>query len=216
MNILRRSIKWVMLISGVLTCTMVYATFAPEASLRSTFGEVIDGALAQIVVRNWGALIGLVGLMLIYGAFNEPTRRMALLVAGASKVVFISLVLRFQWHMVMTAMREFTWSAMQKKAARAAFDLALSRELRSIRNEAQSMLQKDSDDNIVWSLHDYLSEKRRDIAQKYDYRYSVLMLVFHRLVFEGWLTEEELTGIGMEKVEVIRKVRSLRTEASEP
>ena len=42
------------------------------------------------------------------------------------------------------------------------------------------------------------------------------MLVFHRLVFEGWLTEEELTGIGMEKVEVIRKVRSLRTEASEP
>jgi hypothetical protein len=118
--------------------------------------------------------------------------------------------------MVMTAMQEFTWSAIQKKAARAAFDLALSRELRSIRNEAQSMLQKDSDDNIVWSLHDYLSEKRQDIAQKYDYRYSVLMLVFHRLVFEGWLTEEELTGIGMEKVEVIRKVRSLRTEASEP
>jgi hypothetical protein len=40
---------------------MFYATLAPEASLRSTFGEVIDGALAQIVVRNWGALIGLVG-----------------------------------------------------------------------------------------------------------------------------------------------------------
>jgi hypothetical protein len=118
--------------------------------------------------------------------------------------------------MVMTAMREFTWSATQKKAARAAFDLALSRELRSIRNEAQSMLQKDSDDNIVWPLHDYLSEKRREIAQKYDYRYSVLMFVFHRLLFEGWLTEEELTGIGMEKVEVIRKVGSLRAEASEP
>ncbi len=33
--------------------------------------------------------------MLIYGAFNEPTRRITLLVAGASKVVFIALVLLF-------------------------------------------------------------------------------------------------------------------------
>jgi small neutral amino acid transporter SnatA (MarC family) len=33
--------------------------------------------------------------MLIYGAFNEPARRLVLMVAGASKIVFISLVLIF-------------------------------------------------------------------------------------------------------------------------
>jgi hypothetical protein len=33
------------------------------------------------------------GLLLIYGAFHEPVRRIALLVAGASKVAFIGLVL---------------------------------------------------------------------------------------------------------------------------
>lgn len=38
-------------------------------------------------------LIGLIGLMLIYGAFNEGHRRMALLVAAASKAAFVALVL---------------------------------------------------------------------------------------------------------------------------
>ncbi len=93
MNLLHRSIKWVMLLSGLLTCTMFYAAIAPDALLRSNFGQTIEGPVAQIVVRNWGALIGLMGLLLIYGAFREPARRIALLVAGASKVVFIALVL---------------------------------------------------------------------------------------------------------------------------
>jgi hypothetical protein len=95
MNFLHRSIKWVMLTSGLLTCTMFYAAVAPGAALQSTFGVTIDGPVAQIVVRNWGALIGLMGLLLIYGAFHEPVRRVALLVAGASKVTFIALVLSY-------------------------------------------------------------------------------------------------------------------------
>jgi len=92
-NALHRSIKWVMLVSGLLTCTMFYAAIVPESSLRSAFGQSIDGPVAQIVVRNWGVLIGLMGVLLIYGAFHEPVRRIALLVAGASKVAFIGLVL---------------------------------------------------------------------------------------------------------------------------
>ena len=72
------------------------------------------------------------------------------------------------------------------------------------------MLRNAPDDSTVWRLHDYLSEKRREIDEKYDYRYSVLVLVFHRLVSEGWLTEDELAGIGAEKVEMIRRVRSMQ------
>jgi hypothetical protein len=49
--------------------------------------------MALIVVRHWGALIGLFGLMLIYGAFKETVRRMVLLVTSAGKAIFISLVL---------------------------------------------------------------------------------------------------------------------------
>jgi len=53
----------------------------------------LSGPLARIVVRNWGALIGLVGLMLIYGAVNPVVRPLVVIVAGASKVVFVALVL---------------------------------------------------------------------------------------------------------------------------
>ena len=90
---LTRRIKWIMLGSGALTCTMVYAAIAPQAMLRSTFDESLEGPLADLVVRNWGALIFLVGAMVIYGAFATAVRPLVLIVAAASKVVFISLVL---------------------------------------------------------------------------------------------------------------------------
>lgn len=87
--------KWVMLVSGVLTLTMVQAAFAPSAALRATFGETLEGPLAEIVVRNWGALIALVGAMLIYGAFQPQVRPLVLVVAGLSKLIFITLILTF-------------------------------------------------------------------------------------------------------------------------
>ena len=85
--------KWVMLVSGLLTCTMLQAFISPQASLLSNFGQTIEGNLAEIIVRNWGALIGLVGIMLIYGAFTESVRRFVLVIAGSSKVIFILLIL---------------------------------------------------------------------------------------------------------------------------
>lgn len=93
MNAFTKHFKWVMVVAGVLTTTMLYAAIAPDASLTSNFGETLDGPLAEILVRNWGVLIGLVGLMLIYGAFSEVNRRMALIVAVLSKTAFIALVL---------------------------------------------------------------------------------------------------------------------------
>jgi hypothetical protein len=86
-------IKWIMLVSGALTCTMIYAAIAPQAALRATFGETLEGPLAAVVVRNWGVLITLVGAMLIYGAYHAPVRRLVLAVAAASKLIFIALVL---------------------------------------------------------------------------------------------------------------------------
>jgi len=93
MNWILARIKWIMLVSGALTCTMLYAAIAPQAALRSTFGETLEGSLAEIIVRNWGALIALVGAMLIYGAYNPLGRPLILTVAGLSKLIFIGLVL---------------------------------------------------------------------------------------------------------------------------
>jgi hypothetical protein len=86
-------VKWLLIVSGVLTLTMVYAAIAPEAAVRSTFGESLEGPLAEIIVRNWGALIALIGAMLIYAAYEPAVRPLVLTVAGVSKLFFITLVL---------------------------------------------------------------------------------------------------------------------------
>ena len=87
------NMRWIMLVSGILTASMVQAAITPDLALQSNFGETVSGPLAHLVVRNWGALVALVGGMLIYGAFNPIQRSLVLIVAGASKVVFIALVL---------------------------------------------------------------------------------------------------------------------------
>ena len=93
MNIIAQKIQWIMVISGILTCTMLYAAIAPESALMLTFGESIRGPLAEIIVRNWGALITLVGATLIYGAFQPQYRSLILVIAAVSKAIFIGLVL---------------------------------------------------------------------------------------------------------------------------
>ena len=86
-------VKWALLLAGVLTLTMVYAAFDPRGAVQSTFGESLDGAVAAIIVRNWGVLIALVGAMLIYAAYEPAVRPLVVTVAGVSKLVFITLVL---------------------------------------------------------------------------------------------------------------------------
>lgn len=90
---LNKIFSGVMVVSGLLTLTMLYAAFAPAAAVQSFFGEAPEGAFASIIVPNWGILIGLMGALLIYGAFKPSARKLALLVAGTSKVAFVSLIL---------------------------------------------------------------------------------------------------------------------------
>ena len=88
-----RAIKWTMLVAGVLTLAMIFAVVAPEAAMRKNFGVGLDSSAMEIVVRNWGALIALVGAMLVYGAFRPAVRPLVLTVAAVSKAVFIALML---------------------------------------------------------------------------------------------------------------------------
>lgn len=87
------AIKWIMMISGVLTLTTFYAAVLPVTASQSMFGETPQGAMASIIVPNWGVLVALMGGLLLYGAVHVPARRLALVIAGASKIAFIALVL---------------------------------------------------------------------------------------------------------------------------
>jgi hypothetical protein len=85
--------KWVLLVSGALTCSMMYAVVAPEAAQRRMFGEALDGPLADVIVRNWAALIVIGGVMLIHAAFDPSSRRPILTITALGKAAFIGLVL---------------------------------------------------------------------------------------------------------------------------
>ncbi len=87
--------KWVMLIAGLLTCTMFVGLISPQASLSSNFGVTLQESAVEIIVRSWAALIGLIGIMLIYGAFVPSVRRFSLVIASISKIIFIILILSF-------------------------------------------------------------------------------------------------------------------------
>ena len=84
-----------MIIAGLLTCSMIFAVFAPQAALISMFGEGLSEPLAQVVVRSWGFLIFLMGVLLIYGAFKPVYRNLCLVIVSLSKIAFISIILIF-------------------------------------------------------------------------------------------------------------------------
>lgn len=91
MKMIFSNIKWIMLVSGIITCSMILSALHPTLGLTLTFGDSIDGNLANIIVRNWGLLIALVGGMMIYGAYNEVNRNLVLVVASISKTTFVVL-----------------------------------------------------------------------------------------------------------------------------
>jgi hypothetical protein len=102
-------------------------------------------------------------------------------------------------------MNDLTWSPGEKAAARKAFDLALKRELDEVIRKTKERAAKIQEPSDLWKLEDYLTERRKEIDTKYDYRYSVLLWVFIRVRQEGRLTEEELQGLSQDKLDRIRR-----------
>lgn len=101
------------------------------------------------------------------------------------------------------------WTASEKKIARRAFDAALHRELSEMMRVFKAMAADASDPGDMWSTEEFLSKARREIEQKYDYRYSQLDVVFGRLLREGRILEEEIAGLSDDKMQRILHIAQL-------
>jgi len=101
-------------------------------------------------------------------------------------------------------MRDWTWSPTEKAVARKAFNLALDRKLEQIMHETRTKATKITQPADPWKLEHYLAACRKRIDGKYDYRYSVLPMVFGQLLREGRLTEQDLEGWDEHKRDCIR------------
>jgi Photoprotection regulator fluorescence recovery protein len=106
-------------------------------------------------------------------------------------------------------MRDLKWSPSEKAVARKAFDAALSRELKAVIAETKRLAARIEQPDDLWELERYLTAKRKEIDETFDYRYSVLPLVLGSLIRQGRRSEQELHGLGEDKLARIRSVVAL-------
>lgn len=103
-------------------------------------------------------------------------------------------------------MSNMEWSKQEKDIAHKAFKVAYDREQRAILENVRKMTSEVNDSTELWQLQEYLTEKRSEMDEKYDYRYSVLSFVFARLICEGWLQQADLEGLDEEKLDEIHRI----------
>ncbi len=107
-----------------------------------------------------------------------------------------------------TPMRDWHWSPAEKAVAHRAFDLALGKELEAVLHQAKKRAAEATEASDLWKLEAWLGHTHREIDKKYDFRYSVLPIVFGGLLREGSISEEDLDGLGQEKLDAIRRIAS--------
>jgi len=102
-----------------------------------------------------------------------------------------------------SSMDRLSWSPREKAIARKAFERALDREFEAVIHGAQERAANIKVPADLWKLEDYLTRSRKHIDDRYDYRYSVLPLVFADLIRKGRLQEEDLEGLSADKLKLI-------------
>jgi hypothetical protein len=106
-------------------------------------------------------------------------------------------------------MEHMSWSASEKRQARAVFERAAEQESRELLAAFKTRAAAAESLEELWSLRQDLEKSEREFQAKYDYRYSQLLLVFGRLVREGRVQERELDTLAEEKLAVIRRIVGL-------
>ncbi len=95
-----------------------------------------------------------------------------------------------------------TEETIAKRALKTAYERETSALIAHVRDRASSLTELED----LWYLHDLLSTKRYEIDGKYAYDSTTIAFDFARLVKEGWLHIDELTGL---KPEMLSKISAL-------
>ena len=67
---------------------------------------------------------------------------------------------------------DVTWSRAEKAVARRAYDAALERELREVMEDARQRASQIRQPSDVWGLQRYLTQRRKEIDRKYQFRFA--------------------------------------------
>jgi hypothetical protein len=86
------------------------------------------------------------------------------------------------------------FSAIEENIAQEALQTAHKREVSALVSQVRDRANTITELEDLWYLHDLLSTKRYEIDGKYVYNRSTLVFDFARLVQEGWLDLDDLSG----------------------
>ena len=106
-----------------------------------------------------------------------------------------------------STMREMRWSPKEKAIARRAFDDALNQELKATIQEAKQMAARIAEPDDLWKLERHLTQRRKEIDAKYEYKYSIILLVLGDLLHEGRISLDNLRGLTEDKLCCVRDHR---------
>jgi ERCC4-type nuclease len=98
---------------------------------------------------------------------------------------------------------DYSWSKNEKQISKKIFDLALQRDYKRLIEKINTTKVQKADD--IWDLQNFLNQKAKEFDEKYDYRYSKLILIFAQLINENLLSLEELEGLSSDKIDFIQK-----------
>jgi len=107
------------------------------------------------------------------------------------------------------------WSRSEKAIARKAFDAALAQELHQVIQETKQMANEIKQSSDLWDLELRLTQRRKEIDRKYDFRGSRLTGVLGRLLYEGRINEEQLRGLREDKLKLIRSCAKFLAEEAD-
>ena len=100
-------------------------------------------------------------------------------------------------------MRDDKWSAAEKKIGRRVFEAALEAALAGVMAEFKTKAAAAKTPDDMWSVERFLRERRREIDETFDYRYSRLPVVFG---WKNWIEPGALLTYGPSQDESWRNV----------
>jgi hypothetical protein len=85
---LAEKIEVILLITGLATAGALVLFLAPVPMMKMVFGQAPSDAISLLIVRHWGLLVGLVGVLLIYAAYHAEIRVPTMVMAIVEKAAF--------------------------------------------------------------------------------------------------------------------------------
>ena len=81
-------IEIVLIVTGATTAMALAQFIAPASASRIIYGAAPTEVVGIALVRHWGLLVFLVGVLLIYAAFHPALREPVTIVAAVKKIAF--------------------------------------------------------------------------------------------------------------------------------